>query len=246
MPIITRMSDISVSDALGILAAAGSVATRTDADLELPVEITSWNGVYADGVAPRLQVARDMELRARILAPDGSPWVLVLRVDRADYLDQDRAEIELRPVAVEFDSHRRIAQRQAVGGAVWLEALRCQEVVDGDRVDGTMMDVSTTGVAFATTRVLRQGDILMFHGRFFTELIEAEVRVASVRPGRSADLTVYGCSIVDISDEDRDRLDRVVRGERATPVPAVDFAAIRSLVEEDAGGRWRKRLRRAS
>jgi hypothetical protein len=240
------MADISAIDALGILAAAGSVATRTERDLELPVEITSWNGVYADGVAPRLQVARDMELRARILAPDGSPWVLVLRVDRADYLDQERAEIELRPVAIEFDRHRRIAQRQAVGGAVWLEALTCQEVVDGDRVDGTMMDVSTTGVAFATTRVLRKGDILMFHGRFFTELISAEVRVASVRPGRAADLTVYGCSIVDITDEDRDRLARVVRGERATPVPAIDFAAIRDLVEDGQGGGWRKRLRRAS
>src|SRR5690242_7298582 len=141
------MGDISVSDALGILAAAGSVATRTHEDLELPVEITAWNGVYADGFAPRLQVARNMELRARILAPDGSPWVLVLRVDRADYLDQERAEIELRPVSVEFDTKRRIAQRQAVGGAVWLEALCCQEVVDGDRVEGTMMDVSTTGVA---------------------------------------------------------------------------------------------------
>jgi hypothetical protein len=171
--------------------------------------------------------------------------VLVLRVDRADYLDQERAEIELRPVAVEFDTKRRLAQRQAVGGAVWLEALRCQEVVDGDRVEGTMMDVSTSGVAFATSRVLRQGDLLMFHGRFFTELIEAEVRVASIRPGRAADLTVYGCAIVGITDEDRDRLDRVVRGERATPVPAIDFAAIRNLVEDDSGG-WRKRLRRAS
>jgi hypothetical protein len=139
-----------------------------------------------------------------------------------------------------------------IGGVAWLEAVNCQEVVDRDRVDGTLDDLSRTGVAFTTARVLRVGDRLMFHGRFFADSISGEVRVASVRPAHQPGHTVVGCRFLHVDHDSIAKIDRVLSGgQEPHEQPSLSIAALRELVvvedgdepeEEDTG--WLSRIRR--
>jgi hypothetical protein len=94
--------------------------------------------------------------------------------------------------------------------------------------------------------VLRRGDRLRFQGRFFAETLEAEVRVMSIR-GADTGRRVYGCRFLEMSDDARACLQRVLDGDR--PIPAsIDLGALRDLMAEaapEAGG-WRRRLRRTA
>jgi hypothetical protein len=123
--------------------------------------------------------------------------------------------------------------------------VNCQHVVDGDRVDGTMVDLSREGVAFATNRVLRPADRLTFHGRFFADTVEAEVRVTSVREAASGRLVV-GCSFIEINAENRARVARLAANAPADPRPSATFSDLRLLAsdEEPEQGGWRRRFKR--
>ena len=169
--------------------------------------------------APRLQVAGGMRLRGRLIAADGEPWVVSLVVDEADFYSHDLARVRL--------PRRRGGRRRQPPAQParprrddsWLAAVNCQHVVDGDRVDGTMVDLSLEGVAFATNRVLRPSDRLTFHGRFFAEQVDAEVRVTSVRESGVAGRLVVGCNFIDIDAANRGRVERLTSGE-SRPAPA--------------------------
>ena len=127
-----------------------------------------------------------------------------MRVVRAEVAGPDTARIELRPERVVPDEQRRNDPRFPAGGEAHLVAVNCQEVVDGDNVRGRIVDVSASGVAITTDRVLRRGDRLRFLGRFFTEAIEAEVRVMSIR-GADTGRRIYGCRFLEIDAQSRDR-----------------------------------------
>jgi hypothetical protein len=157
------------------------------------------------------------------------------------------------PGAIQVDESRRAAERVPIGGVAWLEAVNCQEVVDRDRVDGTLDDLSRTGVAFTTARVLRVGDRLMFHGRFFADSINGEVRVASVRPAHQPGHTVVGCRFLHVDNDSIAKIDRVLSGgQEPSEQPGLSIAALRELVvvedgvepEEDPGSGWLSRIRR--
>jgi hypothetical protein len=226
-----------------------------DADLEnengacVTVQPSGMAGDTAWVTAPRLQVAGGMRLRGRLIAADGEPWVVSLVVDEADFYSHDLARVRLRADEVVADESRRRNPRVPAGGIAWLAAVNCQHVVDGDRVDGTMVDLSIDGVAFATNRVLRPSDRLMFHGRFFAEQVDAEVRVTSVRESSAAGRTIVGCSFIDIDSANRARVERLTSGEPGPARPAVqafDVARLRVLADADKPeqGGWRRRFKR--
>jgi hypothetical protein len=180
-------------------------------------------------------------------------WELHLNVDDASYHTKDLAMVQLVPGAIQVDKSRRASERVPIGGVAWLEAVNCQEVVDRDRVDGTLDDLSRTGVAFTTARVLRVGDRLMFHGRFFADSINGEVRVASVRPAHQPGHTVVGCRFLHVDNDSIAKIDRVLSGgQEPTEQPGLSIAALRELVvvedgvepEEDPGSGWLSRIRR--
>jgi hypothetical protein len=225
-----------------------------DADLEnedgatVTVQPSGMAGDTAWVTAPRLQVAGGMRLRGRLIAADGEPWVVSLVVDEAEFYSHDLARVRVRADEVVADESRRRNPRIPAGGIAWLAAVNCQQVVDGDRVDGTMVDLSIDGVAFATNRVLRQSDRLMFHGRFFAEQVDAEVRVTSVREAGAGRLIV-GCSFIDIDSANRGRVERLTSGEsRPAPQAGVgfDIARLRVLAAEEKPeqGGWRGRFKR--
>jgi hypothetical protein len=174
---------------------------------------------------------------------------VALVVDEAEFYSHDLARARVRAEEVSADDSRRRNPRIPAGGIAWLAAVNCQHVVDGDRVDGTMVDLSIDGVAFATNRVLRPSDRLMFHGRFFAEQVDAEVRVTSVRESSAAGRTIVGCSFIDIDSANRARVERLTSGEPhpAQPAaPAFDVARLRLLADADKPeqGGWRRRFKR--
>ena len=71
-------------------------------------------------------------------------------------------------------------------------------------------------MAFATRRVLRIHDRLVFNGRFFAEHVEAEVRVTSLRDGANG-RTIAGCAFVDINAAQRARVQRLVAAADSPP-----------------------------
>jgi hypothetical protein len=172
-----------------------------------------------------------MSLTGRVVGPDGRPWELTMHVDDASYHTPDLAMLRLYPTAVGVDESRRAAERVPIGGVAWLEAVNCQDVVDRDRVDGTLEDLSRTGVAFTTARVLRVGDRLLFHGRFFADSISGEVRVASVRPAAAPGQTVVGCRFLDIDDASVNKINRILNGGREpeSRSAGLDVSSLRGL-----------------
>ena len=233
-------------DALPVLRAARAVGLRSRDGAEVPVEVVEIDDERLIGIAPRFRVSAGLELSARIVDPGGEPWSLQLRVVRAEVASPDTARIELRPERVVPDDQRRNDVRFPAGGDAHLVAINCQEVVDGDSLRGRIVDVSASGVAITTDRVLRRGDRLRFQGRFFAESIEAEVRVMSIR-GADTGRRIYGCRFLEIGDENRERLQRVLDDDRPAPA-SIDLGALRDLMAEaapEAGG-WRRRLRRTA
>jgi hypothetical protein len=243
------MSALSRQQAISMLFSGLDADLETEDGATVTVQPSGMAGDTAWVTAPRLQIAGGMRLRGRLLGADGEPWVVSLVVDEADFYSHDLARVRLRADEVAADESRRKNPRVPAGGIAWLAAVNCQHVVDGDRVDGTMVDLSIDGVAFATNRVLRQSDRLMFHGRFFAEHVDAEVRVTSVREAGAAGRLIVGCSFIDIDSDNRARVQRLTSGEaRQTPAPApaFDVARLRVLAGEekaDQGG-WRKRFKR--
>ncbi len=226
-----------------------------DAELEnddgatVTVQPSGMAGDTAWVTAPRLQIASGMRLRGRLIGADGEPWVVALVVDEAEFYSHDLARARVRADEVSADDSRRRNPRIPAGGIAWLAAVNCQHVVDGDRVDGTMVDLSIDGVAFATNRVLRPSDRLTFHGRFFAEQVDAEVRVSSVRESGAAGRTIVGCTFIDIDAANRARVERLTSGEPGPARPAVqafDVARLRVLADADKPeqGGWRRRFKR--
>jgi hypothetical protein len=237
------MQALSASAALRLLFASRHATLETSDGDVIPVQAVSLEPESALVTAPRLRVSGAMRLVGRILAEDGSPWEVVLRVADAEYASRDLAKVTLVVDGVGPDATRRRTPRMPVGGVAWLVAVNCQNVVDGDRVDGTMVDLSLTGVAFSTLRSLRRGDRLDFHGRFFADVIESEVIVQSVRPGTTPGRIVTGCAFVDPGLELEARVRRILapRGEGG----GVDLGPLReSLQAPQDLPAWRRMFRR--
>jgi PilZ domain len=239
------MASLSRQQAISMLFSGLAADLESDEGATVTVQPSGMAGDTVWVTAPRLQVAGGLRLRGRLLDADGEPWIVSLIVDEADYHSHDLARVRLRADAVTADASRRRSPRVRAGGIAWLSAVNCQHVVDGDRVDGTMVDLSRQGVAFATNRVLRPSDRLTFHGRFFADTVEAEVRVTSVREAASGRLIV-GCAFIEIDAENQARVERLAANAPAQGRPAATFSELRLLAAEaepEQGG-WRRRFKR--
>ena len=125
-----------------------------------------------------------------------------------------------------------------MGGHARLIAYSCQNVVDGDVVEGSIVDVSDNGVAFMTRRLLRPGDRLSFAGRFFATVVEAEVRVARI--AEVAGQLQVGCTFIAIEPAERTKLRAVTAvrqpGEAASFNVLQQLNAERAAHEQEQGG----------
>ena len=219
----------------------------------MKLQITAIDRTRAVALTPRLKARTGMALIGRVIDDDERPWMVALKIERAEFHSKALARVELRAQRVGLDTTRRTTVRQPAGGMAWLTALSCRDIVDGDRIDGTMTDLSLTGVGFATNRVLRVGDELIFHGRFFAEEVDAEVRIASLRESTQPGRMIVGARFVAIDGINRQRIEHILRGgRRASEDDApLDVGNLRGMVmvsaiEEDGRGGWRRVFRRSS
>jgi hypothetical protein len=222
------MCEMSPGDAARILRSAAQISLWDADGGTVPVTVVGEFPRGLVGTAPRFMVSGGQLLSTRVLASNGDPYAVSLVVEQAEYESAELATARFAIRSVVMDPRHRRSPRIRSGGTAWLIALNCQDVVDGDRVDGAIVDVSVSGVAFSSNRVLRRGDYLRFHGRFFADTVEAEVRVASTRPAAVPERTIYGCEFIDIDRESRACLERLVSGERRA---GADLSAIHELVE---------------
>jgi len=163
--------------------------------LELsPVESS---GTRLVATADRMRIGERSLLTARVHGDDLRPWVVGFEVESAAYHSDELALVTLRARSIRLDPQQRQADRTAMGGHARLIAYSCQNVVDGDVVEGSIVDVSDNGVAFMTRRLLRPGDRLSFAGRFFATVVEAEVRVARI--AEVAGQLQVGCTFIAVN-----------------------------------------------
>ena len=231
-----------------MLFAGMTAALETESGDRIPMQATGMKGAKVWATAPRLAVAAGMTLRGRIIVPEEAhPWVVRFEVEDASFHTNELARVRLHAVSVATDHSRRGAQRVPAGGVAWLIAVNCRDVVDGDKVEGTIVDLSESGVAFATRRVLRLQDRLIFHGRFFAEHVEAEVRVTSLRDGVDG-RTIVGCAFIDINAAQLARVRRLIVAAESPPErPAgIEIGQLREAVGEADGTGWRGLFRRSA
>ena len=230
-----------------MLFAGMTAMLETDDGTRIPMQATGMKGAKVWATAPRLAVATGMTVRGRVIVPEEvQPWLVRFTVEDASFHTNELARVRLRAMAVGPDNSRRRSQRVPAGGVAWLIAVSCRDVVDGDRVEGTIIDLSESGVAFATRRVLRLGDRLIFNGRFFAEHVEAEVRVTSLRDGESG-RTIAGCAFHDINAAHLARVRRLIEAAESPPErpAAVDIGPLREAVGEVDNPGWRSIFRRS-
>ncbi len=240
------MTSLTPADAVVLLFSGMSADVETDAGKSIPMQVTGIKAGRVWATAPRLAVAAGLVIRGRVIGPEDSrPWVVELEIEDAAFHTNELARVRMRAVRVMPDDTRRRSTRVPVGGVAWLVAVNCRDVVDGDRVDGTILDLSTSGVAFATRRVLRVGDRMTFHGRFFAEHVEAEVRVTSVRAGAN-ERTIAGCVFIEIDRGQQARVARLIAAAESAPPPRgdLDLGALRDAAAGDGSGGWRGIFRR--
>jgi PilZ domain-containing protein len=240
------VNPLSTSDAVSLLFGGGGADLEISAGAHVHVDLVRIDGDRVVATAPRLSVASGMRLTGRLTGPDGRPWELVLTIEDASYNSPDLALIRLQGAYVQVDETRRSAVRMPMGGVAWLEAVTCKDVADGTRVDGTLDDISITGVSFATRRTLHVGDRLVFHGRFFADELHNAVEVASLRPSAAPGHVTVGCRFTDVDRETAQRISRILTGGRPQGEREVDMSALRSQVDTTDSGGWRRRFRRAS
>jgi PilZ domain len=242
---------LTPTEAIALALAGLDTRVETATGDEIQIHPTATKGTRVWATAPRLQVAGGMELRARVVSPhDGRPWMLAFVIEDAQIHSADLAKIRLRATSVALDDTRRKNVRVPAGGVAWLTAVNCLDVVDGDRVDGTIVDLSRDGLAFATGRVLREGDRLILHARFFAQEVDAEVRVTSTRAALGGRI-LAGCRFIDIDRTNQARVDAIIAAADTVPERRgtdLDLGALRAAVNgpaRDEPGGWRGIFRRS-
>jgi hypothetical protein len=243
-----RMGRLTMTQAVAKLGSAAAVALEANGrDLELtPI---SYAGTRLTATADRLRIGESDALLARVHGDDLRPWLVAFEVESAAFHSAQLAKVVLRARSIKLDERHRQADRTSLGGHARLVALNCQDVVDGDVVEGSIVDVSDNGVAFLTRRLLRPGDLLHFSGRFFATVVTAEVRVARV--AQVDDQLQAGCTFTSIAAAERQKLREVTAirpsGEAANFTLLQHIAAERIAREAElAGGFWRRLLRRSA
>jgi PilZ domain len=237
------METPSCSQALQALFAAGEVELTVPDGDPLVVLLLRVEDDVAWVLAPRLRVAGGRALQGRAYTSADESWLVSLAIESAEYASPELAQVCLRATAVAPHPQQRRAVRIPAGGSVWLEALTCQQVADGDRVEAVLVDLSPLGAAFTTDRVLRAGDQLRLHARVFSIPLDYVIRVASSRLTEDGRRLV-GCAFLDMRADDAEAIERVARGEHAAPPPQLDLQALRAAAAPESGGllgRFRRR-----
>jgi hypothetical protein len=194
-----HMHDVepTLAEAAALLAAASVVDVETDRGESVELWTISSEGQSVTASAPRLAVASGMRLECR-LTTDETPLHVWAVIESAEYRSQARAALTLRVIDVESEGYERRATRMPLAASGVVRAGVCDRIPPGESIPVRIGDLSESGVGVLIddTRP-RPGDRISLSARFIEGELNADLRVAHVRPtGRGGEMAV-GCSFVE-------------------------------------------------
>jgi hypothetical protein len=187
----------TLAEAAAMLAAASVVDVETDRGESVELWTISSDGQSVAASGPRLSVASGMRLECR-LTTDEMPLHVWAVIESAEYRSQARAALTLRVIDVESEGYERGATRMPLAASGVVRAGVCDRIPPGESIPARIVDLSESGVGVLMddTRP-RPGDRVWLSARFIEGELNADLRVAHVRPtGRGSEIAV-GCSFVD-------------------------------------------------
>ncbi len=194
-----QMHDLepTLAEAAALLAAASVVDVETDRGESVELWTISSEGQSVAASAPRLAVASGMRLECR-LTTDESPLHVWAVIESAEYRSQARAALTLRVIDVESEGYERRAPRMPLAASGVVRAGVCDRIPPGETIPARIVDLSEAGVGvLVDDNRPRPGDRIWLAARFIEGELNADLRVAHVRPtGRGGEMVV-GCSFVD-------------------------------------------------
>ncbi len=202
----------------------GDLETETGRRLTAVVEYRT-GGLVTVSTDPGL-AAEGSTLVGSVVDSAGTAWRVDLRVE-SERERGNRAHLALRPDRVDR-LERHTPFQLDIGGSATLEAMQCGGLYESAEVLGRVVGLSATGVTFATTKPLRTGDRLRFHGRFFSEEVRAVVRVLSVDAETEGGGLLVGCWFETIDAGGREAVDRVL-DHALHPEAPISYSQLRLL-----------------
>jgi hypothetical protein len=194
-----QMHDLepTLAEAAALLAAASVVDVETDRGESVELWTISSEGQSVAASAPRLAVASGMRLECR-LTTDESPLHVWAVIESAEYRSQARAALTLRVIDVESEGYERRAPRMPLAASGVVRAGVCDRIPPGETIPARIVDLSEAGVGvLVDDNRPRPGDRIWLAARFIEGELNADLRVAHVRPtGRGSEMAV-GCSFVE-------------------------------------------------
>ena len=186
----------TLAEAAALLAAASVVDVETDREESVELWTISSEGQSVAASAPRLAVASGMRLECR-LATDEVPLHVWAVIETAEYRSQARAALRLRVIDVESEGYERRTQRMPISASAVVRASVCDRIPSGESIAARIVDLSESGAGLLMDDIRpRPGDRMWLAARFIEGELNADMRVAHVRPtGRGAE-TMVGCSFI--------------------------------------------------
>ncbi|MGN6378790.1 MAG: PilZ domain-containing protein [Gaiellales bacterium] len=141
----------------------------------------------------------------------GIPHLVCIHVDEVVRCADGHDELLLRVISAQPDPQHRLSDRHALAVGASLTAVRCHQVMEGERIPVHVVDLSARGVGVTTTnpRVLVY-DEFRFECRVFEGNVECDVQIVRVvtdwpRPSTN----LVGCAFANLTPETRGILSRV-------------------------------------
>jgi hypothetical protein len=141
--------DAAAADALAALPGRTAVTAVSQDGTELTCDPFELDGTVLRAYAPRLKLAGVQRLTLRF-AVEGGPWIATFELAEAEYHSFEQAILVLRLEGIEPDTQGRDTARVAVHGPGRLQAVFCQNAVDGNEYEIRIDDLSETGILLTT------------------------------------------------------------------------------------------------
>lgn len=208
---------MSLDAVAGLLVDASVIEVSTDRGTSVEVWTISCDGTHVRASAPRLQVAEQMQLTARLSIND-RPHTITLLIEEANVQSQARASLLLRVLSAQPAGYQRQSERIDLAATATLTALVCDRVVPNEQIPGQITDLSETGARITTldTRP-RSDDRMHLYSRFLEGAIDCDVRIMRAS-GEPDGINILGCAFLEPHSETTAVVQRVLA--RLTRNPA--------------------------
>jgi hypothetical protein len=206
--------DEDAAGALAALPGRTAVTAVSQDGTELVVDPFELDGSVLRAYAPRLKLAGVQRLSLRF-AVEGRPWRADFELAEAEYHSFEQAIVVLRLEGIEPDGAGRETQRVAVHLPGTLQALFCQNAVDGNEYEIRIDGLSESGILLSTELRVEPRDRFAVIMVLDDRPMRVEAEAVKVVPGP------YG---------------RFSVGARLTRVTDGDALAIRRVAEASALG----------